>query len=103
MNLKAVPSVAWMRMEFVRMKGYQAATITLQLLFSSIPYRHVDLLNCRRSWAEYGITLNALLRECEWKSSNRAVFMQVLSKRSFTRGMRVARVGGAIELGYVLI
>lgn len=39
------------------------------------------------------VPLNALLRGREWKTSNRAVFMRVWDERSFTRGVRVARVG----------
>jgi hypothetical protein len=38
------------------------------------------------------VTLNALLREREWKTPNRAVFMRVRNERSFTRDVRVARV-----------
>ncbi len=57
------------------------------------------LLNWRRSWPQGGVALNALLREREWKTSNRAVFMRVWDERSFTRGVRVARVQQGVKTG----
>jgi hypothetical protein len=42
------------------------------------------------------VALNALLREHEWKTSNHTVFMRVWDEKSFTRGVRVARVAARV-------
>jgi hypothetical protein len=44
------------------------------------------------------VTLNALLRGREWKTSNHAVFVRVCDERSFTREVRVARVAAGVWL-----
>src|SRR5712692_7609244 len=92
-----------MRTKFVRMTGYEPATIIVQLSCSSTKprreseHRHVGLLNWRRAWTQ---GRSHSMHGSESASGKRQIAQFLCAfwdKQTFTRGVRVARVPQGVE------